>query len=392
MERSSAFCGSERDETTQHALLRSAARSGNLMALRRLLDGRTRIGFPKDVGSALEACIQMGHVTCVVELVRAFPDSANAIDFEARGDPRCPLQWAVSCNQPEIVSALLNEGARADVADSFGETALHRAARQGRAACARVLLEAGAEADRRNNSGATPLGHAVAHGRSECLAELIKAEADIKGSPSGTFLEVLFALFKSDTWLDRDLDEILERAACVLMLVAAGAELSLQSVSLLSDIPILARAVADGARVRLAALQPDVVAALEVAARSAIELAKLPACQGAAKAAAEMKLVRRVGENAALAREAVQSASYAAVADRAHREAVGAMQSCFAMQSETPERGLEAARFALEVARAAALSASARRLKARAAESQEDVRAARERAEALVERVRSIGQ
>jgi hypothetical protein len=76
----------------------------------------------------------------------------NARDFMGR----TPLHWAASNGQFELASLLARNGARTDLADDSGHTALHLAALAGHADVCRELLDCNAPPDARAHDGLTP--------------------------------------------------------------------------------------------------------------------------------------------------------------------------------------------------------------------------------------------
>ncbi|KAH9365460.1 hypothetical protein HPB48_008912 [Haemaphysalis longicornis] len=72
---------------------------------------------------------------------------------------------ASSVGHLEVVSALLSRGAKVDVANETGQTALHYAASKGHLDVARVLLEHHADINAQDSYGSTPLHRAASLGR-----------------------------------------------------------------------------------------------------------------------------------------------------------------------------------------------------------------------------------
>lgn len=72
---------------------------------------------------------------------------------------------ASSVGHLEIVSALLGRGARVDVANQTGQTALHYAASKGHIDVARLLLEHHADINSQDRYGSAPLHRAASLGR-----------------------------------------------------------------------------------------------------------------------------------------------------------------------------------------------------------------------------------
>ena len=82
---------------------------------------------------------------------------------------------------PRMCEILLAEGADANIPTTVdGAVALHNAAYNGFAACARLLLRAGADVNARGNNGNTPLHIASQHGHVHTAKLLIAAGANIE--------------------------------------------------------------------------------------------------------------------------------------------------------------------------------------------------------------------
>ena len=99
-----------------------AAKEGDLLRIQKLIDGGANINRPKP------------------GLVRA-----------------TALHHASAAGETEVVSFLLNAGAKIDAVDGEGASALHWAALMGQAAVTEILLEAGASPQQENQDKETPL-------------------------------------------------------------------------------------------------------------------------------------------------------------------------------------------------------------------------------------------
>jgi hypothetical protein len=103
------------------------------------------------------------------------------VDVHARG-PRgtTPLIEAVRSRQPDVVDALLRQGAAVDARDSLGTTALQMAitAFKSNPAIVRRLLDAGADANVADVTGATPLMVAAVSNNAPVVRVLLKKGAD----------------------------------------------------------------------------------------------------------------------------------------------------------------------------------------------------------------------
>lgn len=98
-------------------------------------------------------------------------------DKAAVGGAGCnPLHVVSILGKPRCAEILLNyrgHNADIDLADDFGNTALHAAACRGRAKVCELLLLAGANPNVHNQRGYTPLGAAVDAAHTECVALLL---------------------------------------------------------------------------------------------------------------------------------------------------------------------------------------------------------------------------
>ena len=91
-----------------------------------------------------------------------------------RIDGRTPLMQATRSNRSTAVAVLLRAGASPDVADGKGDSALHKAAREGLLDVGRLLLAAGARIDLANHEQQTPLAMARQYGRPD-FVQLLQA-------------------------------------------------------------------------------------------------------------------------------------------------------------------------------------------------------------------------
>lgn len=85
------------------------------------------------------------------------------VEATAISDGGTPLMWAAQRRKAGIVAELIRAGAVVDAVDSYGQTALHRAATYGWEDCVLALLDAGASVAAVDGSGNTPL-HVAAGG------------------------------------------------------------------------------------------------------------------------------------------------------------------------------------------------------------------------------------
>ncbi len=128
-----------------------------------------------------------------VELLLLYGVPINARD----DDSRTPLMAAVE-NGFDVSDLLLNHGADPDLADLFGETPLHVAARKNNAAAVRALLRAGADKAVLSRQGWAPLHVAAMHGSVAVAAELVGAGVDIDLANEKSMTPLRCAVYKSE--------------------------------------------------------------------------------------------------------------------------------------------------------------------------------------------------
>lgn len=93
------------------------------------------------------------------------------------------LQLACEFGHLKLVALLLRHGARVGFADNEGFAPLYFAAQEGWEAVCALLLDKGAEVDQLNVDGTTPLGIASKHGRDRVVALLLRHGARVDVPP-----------------------------------------------------------------------------------------------------------------------------------------------------------------------------------------------------------------
>ena len=88
------------------------------------------------------------------------------------------LLRAVSVGDTRMVSLLLSAGVAIETVDSKRETALYKAAMNGREEVVNQLLAAGVEINKRASNGATPLFIAAMGGQAGIVSRLLRARAN----------------------------------------------------------------------------------------------------------------------------------------------------------------------------------------------------------------------
>ena len=165
--------------------------SGNLYTLG-YFSAQICIGSPQrsfdlivDTGSALTALPCDGCPHCGTHKhggqngMRFSESSSSSAEAVARSRPppgmsRCRSCDASKCGWPEVVSVLLEAGARTEIRRKNGRTPLLEACGEGKVSCVRRLLAAGADATATDAEGATAmqLAASAAKGAGACVAAL----------------------------------------------------------------------------------------------------------------------------------------------------------------------------------------------------------------------------
>ena len=127
-------------------------------------------------GAILEKADRNGATALDVALERAHSDIVNLL-VRAGGGAKQLLR-AVSVGDTRMVSLLLNAGVAKETVDSKRETALYKAAMNGREEVVNQLLAAGVEINKRASNGATPLFIAAMGGHAGIVSRLLRAGAN----------------------------------------------------------------------------------------------------------------------------------------------------------------------------------------------------------------------
>jgi ankyrin repeat protein len=101
------------------------------------------------------------------------------VERGALADTALPAAADIADDDPEGVQTLLKHKAHVNAVDALGASALAHAARENRAAIARVLLDAGALAASADRYGTTPLMEAARAGATDVVALLAEKQPDV---------------------------------------------------------------------------------------------------------------------------------------------------------------------------------------------------------------------
>lgn len=118
--------------------------------------------------------VLFGNPAAIPQLVR---DGAN---LEVRVTParHTPLILAAYDGKAAIMRLLLEQGAKVEAKNAYGQSALWVAAGNGSVECVRVLIEAGADPNARGGAGDSSVLHwAVAQGQAETARVLVESGA-----------------------------------------------------------------------------------------------------------------------------------------------------------------------------------------------------------------------
>ena len=135
--------------------------------------------------TALMSAACNGHVDCVKELVKAGSD-VNATDgVNTALSVACEKDnKVIARNHVDCLKELIAAGADVNATNSYGRTALMRAASNGHVDCVKELVKAGAELNAADSSGSTALTGVAYFGPVDCLKELVKAGAELNATDS----------------------------------------------------------------------------------------------------------------------------------------------------------------------------------------------------------------
>ena len=152
------------------ALYEEAARAGSSQVVRRLLDAGAELS--DDDGRALKIAILSGHASVVKVLIDAGVDT-RCVD----GHKNTALMMAVESKERDIIDLAMN-ACELDETNDESQTALMVAAVRGDQTTVDNLLEAGARTDLQDSGGGTALTYAVRSGAIDIVRLLLDRGAD----------------------------------------------------------------------------------------------------------------------------------------------------------------------------------------------------------------------
>lgn len=122
---------------------------------------------PPNEFSALCLAIRERHTNIAELLIE------RGADINAIHQGMTALHFAVSSQLPQLVAALIEDGARVDIEDRNGAFPIHFAARQGWLEYVKLLAPLGATIDTKNTAGVTPLDAALRANQWDCALFLL---------------------------------------------------------------------------------------------------------------------------------------------------------------------------------------------------------------------------
>jgi ankyrin repeat protein len=154
-------------EMVQSAELHDAARAGDLVKVRQLLEQGVNINIRGNHQyTPLHEAAESGHSEVVKLLLE------KGADVNAKTEYRqTPLHRAAGWGRTEVADLLIQRGADLNARDWVQDTPLHVAAEKGKREVAALLIRGGADVNARNDSQSTPL-HKAASGYSSTATEV----------------------------------------------------------------------------------------------------------------------------------------------------------------------------------------------------------------------------
>jgi len=151
--------------------LRSAAHSGDVAEIKRLIARGAKVNWADDEGWT---ALFWASVAVQPEAVKTLLDGGAEVNARDRAG-WTSVFWAAMNGHSTMVELLVDRGANVGLTDHRGRTALMEAAARGKVATAEVLLARGANLDAKDGHGETALSLAAADQRL-AVAELLMAK------------------------------------------------------------------------------------------------------------------------------------------------------------------------------------------------------------------------
>jgi ankyrin repeat protein len=164
-----------------------ATSSGNKAMVEFLLDHGADVNAQDTTGgTALHSAADKGYLSVAEVLIR---HQANLEARNSQQNNACtPLQRAVAHGRPAMVALLLAKGADVNAGDKSDSTPLFWAVYDEHFDVLNQLIKAGAKLDVENNQGKTALCYAAGRGSVECVKALLAAKANPNAGKYGSTL------------------------------------------------------------------------------------------------------------------------------------------------------------------------------------------------------------
>jgi len=149
---------------------------GDTDAVRALLEQNSALAHTvtRQGATPLHMAVAEGHWAVAEVLLEAAPDLLE------KGDDRglSALNLAALCGRTEMITRLLERGAKLATGDNENSRPLHNAAARGHLEAVRLLIDRGADATFQDDNGTTPLHFAASSGVNEMVRLLLSNGAD----------------------------------------------------------------------------------------------------------------------------------------------------------------------------------------------------------------------
>jgi ankyrin repeat protein len=188
-----------------------------------------------------------------VAVSKGFADVVSVL-LEAGARPNLWMEYGGTCltraamrGHEDVVRLLLEHGTSVDVRVSDGSTALHLAAHNGSVAVIKLLIEYGIEVDARSNIGTTALHEAVIRQHLDAARALLEAGADTDATTTESMrqnredmLDLITIAMEQDSYASREVQDAIGKTPLYIaadtnqptmarLLIAQGAQVDLST-------------------------------------------------------------------------------------------------------------------------------------------------------------------
>lgn len=174
--------------------LRRAVKANDTVSLRRVIFENPDISLNKylDDGDTLLVYTIKKKFHLIRNILLEKGAHADLVSLQVDFPGQTPLMIAAHLGDSGAITALLDHNASINAQDSLGDTALHKAIKNGYSEAARTLIRAGSNLQIENDRFESPLETAVSLGRNEITVELEALVNLERGAPSiAVFRQIL---------------------------------------------------------------------------------------------------------------------------------------------------------------------------------------------------------